>query len=110
MTDELDTVKAFTGGSFTLRASDAKALLKASGRTLTEMMQGGDMVEIAQLTAFLELRKRERAAQQNPVRGVYDYRDPAETWAIAEDIDVEFNAAPDEQPVRRPDPLSETFS
>ena len=91
---------------FRLRPSDARAITKATGRTLGELLDG-DMADQMQAFAFIELRRRERAEQPNPERGVYTYRDPVETWAIAEEMDVEL---PDTGQAPTPDPLSETFS
>jgi hypothetical protein len=86
---------------FTVRPSDARAVAKGSGSTLSDLLDG-DLADQLQAFAFLELRRRERAAQPNPARGVYEYRDPAETWAMAEDVDVMLET----DQIPRPDPLS----
>jgi len=70
-------------------------------------MQGADIADQLQAFAFIALRQAERDAQPTPDRGVYVYRDPTETWAMAEDTDVDMAEV---GPVATPDPLSETYS
>ena len=99
MTD--DAIHVNPRGGFRTRASDARALTKATGRTLGELLAGEDMADQLQAFAFIELRRRERDAQPHPDRGEFIYRDPAETWELAGETDVEM----DGDTIPTPDPL-----
>lgn len=92
---------------FMVRPSDGRALEKATGKTFDEVMSTDDVLERSQMFAFMELRRRERADQPNPARGVYDYRDPAETWEMAAEVDVAYGLP---QEVPRPAPLDDASS
>jgi len=84
---------------FRLRPSDGRALTKATGRTLNELLSGSDMADQLQAFAFIELRRRDR---DNGAE-----RDPLDVWAAAEEADIEMDS-PDDVPT--PDPLGEVSS
>ena len=89
-----------TPRGFRMRASDAKAVMKASGRTLTELIDdSADLGDKLQAFAFLELRKLDRANGEES--------DPGELWSLAEDVDVDLIM---DGEVPTPDPLSATSS
>ena len=67
---------------FRVRANDIRALKKATGLTLGDMLEGDDMADQTQAMAFLQLRRRHPDA------------DPGELWERAGDVDIEMEGEP----------------
>jgi hypothetical protein len=80
----LDEPEIVTVGArgFRVRANDIRALKKATGLTLGDLLNGDDMADQTQAMAFLALRRK------------HPDEDPGELWERAGDIDVEFDAEP----------------
>jgi hypothetical protein len=75
--DSPDLVTVGTKG-FRVRANDIRALKKATGLTMGDLLSGNDMADQTQAMAFLALRR------QHPDE------DPGELWERAGDAEVEF--------------------
>jgi hypothetical protein len=76
-----------SGRGFRVRPNDIRALKKATGLSLSDLLSGDDMADQTQAMAFLSLRRQ------------YPEEDPALIWERAGDADVQFE---DEAP--KPDP------
>ena len=85
MTDE--EAVTVTARGFRVRANDIRALKKATGLTLGDLLNGDDMADQTQAMAFLALRRR------------HPDEDPALLWDRSGDVEVNFA---DEVPT--PDP------
>ena len=83
--DEAEVV--VTSRGFRVRANDIRALRKATGLSMTDLLNSDDMADQTQAMAFLTLRRR------------HPDSDPGELWEIAGDTDVAF-----EDEVPTPDP------
>jgi hypothetical protein len=76
---------------FRVRANDIRALKKATGLTLGDLLSGDDMADQTQAMAFLSLRRR------------HPDEDPALLWERAGDAEVEFEGeAPKPDPTVAP--------
>ena len=87
---ELITV---SGRGFRVRANDIRALKKATGMSLGDLLNSDDMADQTQAMAFLQLRR------------LHPEEDPGELWERSGDVDIEF-----EGPNPTPDPTDEPSS
>ena len=75
---------------FRVRANDIRALKKATGLSLGDLLESDDMADQTQAMAFLQLRRR------------HPDEDPGELWERAGDTDVEFEDEPQPDPTAAP--------
>ena len=85
-----DEVVNVSGKSFRVRPNDMRALKKATGMSMAELLESGDLADQTQAMAFLSLRRK------------YPDADPGELWEKAGDVDVEY----DEGTTPTPDPTA----
>ena len=79
MTDELDDdVVTVSARGFRVRPNDIRALKKATGLSMGDLLSGDDMADQRQAMAFLALRRK------------LPEEDPALLWERSGDVDVQF--------------------
>jgi len=98
--DLLAPVKLAAGGVALQTSADAmRALIKATGRTVTDLLQGDDEADQMQAFAFLELHRRYARAGHLP--------DAAALWTMAGALEIDLTAA---APMLATDPLGDASS
>ena len=92
MTDELDDdVVTVSARGFRVRPNDIRALKKATGLSMGDLLSGDDMADQTQAMAFLALRRK------------HPDEDPALLWERSGDTEVEFEGeAPTPDPTVAP--------
>ena len=86
-----DELVMISGRSFRMRANDMRALRKATGLTMGELLDSDDLADQTQAMAFLSLRRK------------YPDTDAGELWEAAGDVNVAYDE--DEAPTP-PDPTA----
>jgi hypothetical protein len=84
-------VVTLAGRGFRVRANDMRALRKATGMTMAELLDSDDLADQTQAMAFLSLRRK------------YPDLDAGELWEAAGDVEVDYDAEPG---VQLPDPTA----
>jgi hypothetical protein len=98
--DLLAPITLAAGGLALQTSADAmRALIKATGRTVTELLQGDDEADQMQAVAFLELHRRYARAGHLP--------DAGDLWDLAGAVEIDLTAA---APMIATDPLDAASS